>query len=150
MLEDRLNQDLKAALLAGNATLVTTIRGLKSSLLYAKIADGSRDRAMTDDEVIVVLQKEAKKRQESADLYRQGGNEQKAAAELQERAVIETYLPAQLSEAEIADLVDEAIASLHADGMNAMGAVIGKVKQVAGPVADGAVIARLVKERLSK
>ena len=149
MLEDRLNQDLKAALLGGDKTLATTIRGLKSSLLYAKIATSARDRAMTDDEVVAVLQKEAKKRQESADLYKQGGSNEKAAAELAEKAVIERYLPAQLSEDDIAKLVDEAIAELGAQGLSAMGPVIGKVKQQTGGSADGSVIARIVKERLS-
>jgi uncharacterized protein YqeY len=150
MLEDRLNQDLKAALLGGDKTLATTLRGLKSALLYAKIASSTRDRAMTDDEVVVVLQKEAKKRQESADLYRQGGSAEKAEAELQEKAVIEKYLPAQLSEAEVTKLVDEAIASVGAQGPSAMGAVIGKVKQQTGGAADGSVIARIAKERLAQ
>lgn len=149
MLEDQINQDLKTALLAGDKTLATTLRGLKSSLLYTKIANNTRDRAMTDGEVVAVLQKEARKRQESADLYRQGGSEEKAQAELQEKAVIGKYLPAQLSEEEIIKLVDSAIADLGAQGPSAMGAVIGKVKQVTAGGADGALIARIAKERLT-
>ncbi len=148
MLEDTLNQDLKTALLGGDKVLATTLRGLKSSLLYAKIATNSRDRAMTDEEIIAVLQKEAKKRQESADLYRQGGNAERAEAELQEKAVIEKYLPAQLGEDDVTKLVDAAIAEVGATGSSAMGAVIGKVKQAAGGAADGALIARITKERL--
>lgn len=148
MLEDALNQDLKTALLAGDKTLATTIRGLKSSLLYAKIASGSRDRPMTDQEAVSVLQKEAKKRQESADLYRQGGNQEKADAELAEKKVIEKYLPAQLSDAEVGQLVDEAIKALGVQGPSAMGQVITKVKEQAGAQADGALIARITKERL--
>lgn len=150
MLEDRINQDLKAALLAGDKTLATTLRGLKSVILYAKIADKSDDRAVAlgDDVLMSLLQKEAKKRQESADLYKQGGSEEKAAAELAEKAVIERYLPAQLNEADVTKLVDEAIASLGLSGPSAMGAVIGKVKQIAGSAADGALIARIAKERL--
>jgi uncharacterized protein YqeY len=152
MLEDRINQDLKAALLAGDKTLATTLRGLKSVILYAKIADKSDDRgaALGDDLLLSLLQKEAKKRQESADLYKRGGSEEKAAAELAEKAVIERYLPKQLSEGEVAQIVDQAIAVLGATGPAAMGAVIGKVKQTAGPAADGAMIARIAKERLEK
>lgn len=149
MLEDKINQDLKAALLGGDKVLATTLRGLKSSLLYAKIANGSRDQQMTDDSVVSVLQKEAKKRQESADLYRQGGNNERAEAELQEKAVIERYLPAQLSEEEIQALVDEAIATAGGPEKATMGAVIGQVKQRSAGAADGSVIARIVRERLA-
>jgi len=149
MIEDRLNQDLKTALLAGDKTTATTLRGLKSALLYAKIASVSRERPMTDPEAIAVLQKEAKKRQESADLYRQGGNAERADAELQEKTIIEKYLPAQLTEIEITKLVDEAIAALGAQGMAAMGAVIAQVKERSAGSADGALIARIAKERLS-
>lgn len=149
MLEDRLNQDLKAALLAGDKALVTTLRGLKSSLLYAKIASQSRDQAMPDEAVIAVLQKEAKKRQESADLYQKGGNAERAEAELRERAIIEGYLPKQLSEAEVAAKVDEAITNLG-DERPQMGVVIAAVKQTTAGAADGAMIARMVRERLGK
>lgn len=149
MLEDNLNKDLKTALLAGDKTLATTLRGLKSSLLYAKIASNARDQVMSDDAIIAVLQKEAKKRQESADLYRQGGSLERAEAELQEKAVIEKYLPAQLDENAITKLVDEAIAGLGGKEATQMGAVIGLVKKQAGGAADGAVIARIVRERLS-
>ena len=149
MLEDAINKDLKSALLAGDKTLATTLRGLKSSLLYAKIAANSRDVGIADDQIVVVLQKEAKKRQESADLYRKGGNEEKAIAELEEKRVIERYLPRQLTESEVTNLVVKAIADLDAKGLSAMGAVIGQVKQEASGAADGALIARIAKEHLS-
>lgn len=150
MLEDRLNQDLKSALLAGDKTLATTLRGLKSSLLYAKIAGQSRDIAMPDGEVIAVLQKEAKKRQESAELYLKGGNQERAEAELAEKAVIEKYLPQQLSAEEITAKVDEAISSLGGVAVAQMGPVIAQVKQATAGAADGALIARIVRERLGK
>jgi uncharacterized protein YqeY len=150
-LEDRLSQDLKAAMLAGQQQRVMTLRGLKSSLLYAKVANKSaRDEAMPDEAVIALLARESKKRQESADLYRQGGSQDKADAELQEKAIIDAYLPAQLTDEEIVALIDTAIAAVGATGTAQMGQVIGKVKQQAGATADGAVIARLVKEKLSE
>lgn len=150
MLEQRLEDEIKAALLGGDPVKVTTLRGLKATLLNVKVAEGKRDVGLKDDEVIAIFQKEAKKRQESADLYVQGGNQAKADVELAEKALIETYLPAQLSAAEIAKLVDEAIASSGASDVKAMGQVIGAVKAKAGATADGAVIARLVKERLGQ
>jgi uncharacterized protein YqeY len=95
-----------------------------------------------------LLAKEAKKRQESADLYVQAGDQVRADAELAEKAIIEAYLPAQLSEAELVALIDEAIAATGASGPQGMGQVIGAVKAKAGASADGALVARLVKEKL--
>jgi uncharacterized protein YqeY len=98
--------------------------------------------------VLPILAKESKKRQESADLYKQGGSQDRADAELQEKAIIDAYLPAQLSEEEVAQLVREAIADTGATGQADMGKVIGAVRAKSGAQADGAVIARLVKEQL--
>lgn len=148
MLEQKIEQDIKTALLAGDAQRVSVLRGLKSTLLNLKVATGKRDSGLSDDEVLAVLGKEAKKRQESADLYKQGGDETRQQAELAEKAIIEEYLPEQLSEEELAALVDEVIKTTGAEGPKAMGQVIGQVKQKAGASADGAVIARLVKEKL--
>src|SRR6185436_15823241 len=128
----------------------TTIRGLKSVILYAEVAAGSRESGgLSDDEIIALLSKEAKKRQESADLFEKGGNQEKAAAELTEKKVIEGYLPQQMSDEELKALVEEAVAATGASGMQAMGQVIGMVKQKAGASADGSRVAALVKERLS-
>jgi uncharacterized protein len=149
MLEERLEQDIKAALLAGESVKVTTLRGLKSTLLNVKVAEGTRDKAMTDEQVIAIFSKEAKKRQESADLYVQGGNQTSADAELAEKALIETYLPAQLDEAEVVKIVDETISELGAVDMKGMGPVIAAVKTKTAGAAEGALVARLVKERLS-
>lgn len=149
MLEDKIQQDLKTALLGGNKPEAETLRGLKSALLNAKIEQGKRDDGLDDAAVITILQKEAKKRQESADLYTQGGNSERAAAELAEKQLIERYLPAQLSEAELRQLVDEAVQATGAQDAKAMGQVIAAVKQKTAGAADGATIARLVRERLS-
>jgi len=149
-LEKQIDQDLKAALLGGDKVTTESLRGLKAALLSVKVEQGKRDTGLTDDEVTVILSKEAKKRQESADLFKQGGNQEKAEAELTEKALIEKYLPAQLSEEEIAKLVDEAIAATGANGPQAMGQVIGAVRAKAGASADGAIIARIAKERLAQ
>ncbi|HET6924375.1 MAG TPA: GatB/YqeY domain-containing protein, partial [Candidatus Saccharimonadales bacterium] len=138
----------KAALLAGDKFKVDTLRLLKSVLLNYKVANGTRDRAMTDDEVINLFSKEAKKRQESADLYVQGGSQEKADKELAEKQLIDEYLPAQLSDDELRALVDEAVAAAG-DNPN-MGQLIGQVKAKAGAGADGGRIAVLVRERLGQ
>lgn len=146
---EQLNQDLKQAMLAGDKVLATTLRGLKSVILYEEVAKGERDNGLQDDAIITLLTKEAKKRQESADLYIQGGNQEKAEAELAEKQVIEKYLPEQMSEEELVSIIDEAIKSTGATNMQQMGQVVGAVKAKAGAGADGSKIAQLVKERLS-
>jgi uncharacterized protein len=147
-LKERIDQDLKAAMLGGDKVLATTLRGIKSAILYVEVAEGKRDEGLSDDAIISILQKEAKKRQESADLYAQGGNNEKQAAELAEKKVIEQYLPQQLSEEEIVAIVEQIIAESGATSMQAMGQVIGAVKQKTGASADGALIAKIVRERL--
>lgn len=149
-LKQQIDQDLKTAMLSGDKTLTSTLRGLKSAILYVEVAKGSREQGLPDAEIIEVLTKESKKRQESADLYAQGGNTERQQAELTEREVIAKYLPAQLSEAEIKELVDQALQQTGASSPQQIGQVIGIVKQKAGAAADGAVIARLAKERLTQ
>ena len=147
-IKTQIDQDIKQAMLAGDKTLVTTLRGLKSAILYAEVAAGTRDKGLSDEETMAVLGKEAKKRQESADMYRQGGSEDRAIAEETERAVIEKYLPAQMDDQALEDLVSSVIAELGASGPQAMGAVIGEVKKRSNGQADGGRIAKLAKEKL--
>ena len=148
-ISNQINDDLKQAMLSGDKVLATTLRGLKSVILYEEVAKGEREKGLSDDAIITLLTKEAKKRQESADLYVQGSNQEKADAELAEKKVIEKYLPEQMSEEELVKIVDEAINKVGATNMQQMGQVIGVVKTSAGPGADGSRIAELVKERLS-
>src|SRR5438270_12440261 len=100
-MQDKMDKDLKAALLAGDRAKVETLRGLKNALQYEAVAAG-KDRALNDEQIQKVLAREAKKRQEAADLYKQGGNLARAEAELTEKQIVQNYLPKQLSEEEIA------------------------------------------------
>jgi uncharacterized protein YqeY len=147
-LKQQIDQDLKTAMLAGEKDTATTLRGLKSAILYVEVAKGNRDEGLGDAEVVEVLGKEAKKRQESADLYTQGGNEEKAKAELAEKAIIEQYLPKQLTDDELNTIIEQTIAQTEASGMQAMGQVIGAVKAQTTGLADGGRIAAIVKEKL--
>jgi len=150
MLRQQIDDDLKAALLAKDTVKVDTLRGLKSVILYADVAAKKRETGgISDEEVLALFAKEAKKRQESADLYVKGGSQERADKELTEKAIIEGYLPEQLSDDELAKLIDEAIAEQGAEGMQAMGKVIGAVKAKAGNTVDGAKVAQMVKERLA-
>jgi uncharacterized protein YqeY len=147
-IKQQIDEDLKAAMLSGDKTLATTLRGLKSAVLYVEVASGKRDEGLDDAAVIDIFTKEAKKRQESADLYRRGGSDDRAEAELAEKKIIEKYLPAQLSDEELKVLIDQTITEVGDAGPQAMGKVIGAVKQSSKGQADGARIASLVKERL--
>lgn len=149
MIIAQLDQDLKTALLSKDTLKATVIRSLKSAILYAEVAAKKRDEGLTDDEIITVLQKEAKKRQESAEAYAAAGSKDRAQQETEEYEMIKAYLPEQLSEQEIAVIVDEAINGFESPRMQQMGQVIGAVRQKTGNRADGALIARLVKERLT-
>ncbi len=150
MIEAQIDKDLKTALLGGDRTQADTLRGLKSALLYAKVEKGKRDSGLSEEEEIAVLAREAKKRSESAELYEKGGSKERAEAELKEKSIIERYLPKQISEAELKPIVDQAISEVGAEDMSKMGAVIGLVKQKTAGSADGALIAKIVKESLSQ
>lgn len=149
MLEARLEADIKTALLSGDKERALTLRTVKSALLNVKVNAGKRDTGLSDDEVMAVLAKESKKRQESADFYVQGGAQDRADKELAEKVIIDTYLPAQLGEAEVAAIIDEVITQLGTTDSSAMGKVIGAARAKVGANADGALIARLVKEKLA-
>ncbi len=150
-IKEKIDADLKTAMLAGEKTLVTTLRGLKSAILYVEVAKGVRDTGgLSDPEITEILAKESKKRQESADLYAQGNDEERRNAELVEKAVIDAYLPEQMGEEELKAVIDKVIADTGATDVKSMGQVIGQVKQQTAGQADGALIARLVKERLGQ
>lgn len=147
-MQDRLDGDLKNAMLSGEKLRVEVLKGLKNALQYEAVAQKAVDRQLSDEQVQRVLAREAKKRQEAADLYKQGGNNQKAEAELAEKKIIEEYLPNQLDEAAIAKLVEDEIAKIDSPTMANMGQIIGAVKAKVGAGADGAVIANIVKQKL--
>jgi uncharacterized protein len=149
-LKERIDSDLKAAMLSGDKALVTTLRGLKSAILYIEVAEGRRDTGLDDDGITTVLRKEAKKRQESIDLFTRGGNETKASDERRELAIINEYLPAQLSDEALNDLVQEAIQQIGSSNSQELGRIIGKVKELSQGNVDGARIAKAVKQRISQ
>lgn len=148
-IRQKLNDDVKAAMLSGDALRVETLRGLKTVITYADVAAGSRDTGgIADEEIVGLFAREVKKRQESADLYVRGGSQERADKELAEKAIIEEYLPKQLSEDELTQIVRDVISEQGAEGMQAMGRVIGAVKDKVGNSASGSAIAKIVKEQL--
>lgn len=149
MLKQQLDKDLKVALLSGDKDRATILRGLKSVILYAEVANGSREDGLPDEEILALFAKEAKKRQDSADLYVKGGRPELAEKELAEKVIIEEYLPQQMTDEELKGLIETAVTELGASGIQQMGHVIGAVKQKTEGRADGSRIAQFVKERLT-
>lgn len=149
-IKQTIEQDIKQAMLSGNKTLTETLRGLKGAILNVEVAEGKRDQGLTDEEIVTLFQKEAKKRQESADLFTQGGNDEKAAAELAEKVVIEGYLPSQISDDELIRITQTVIQDLGIAGPQAMGQIIGAVKARVGAQAAGSRIAQVVKDELTQ
>lgn len=145
-----LEADLKAAMLNGDKAKAETLRGLKSALWNETIRLGVRDSGLNEEQSQKILAAESKKRQEAADLYQTGGSSERAAIELAEKTIIDAYRPEQLSRKAILKLIDEQMAAAGSSTMADMGRIIGAVKARAGSRADGALIARLVKEKLNR
>ncbi|MBI1952291.1 GatB/YqeY domain-containing protein [Candidatus Saccharibacteria bacterium] len=147
-MQDQLDKDLKAAMLGGDKQRAEVLRGLKNALQYEAVAQNSVDRSLDDEQIQKVLAREAKKRQEAADIYQKAGESERAEAELAEKMIIGQYLPGQLDESAILALVKDEIGKADNPSAQNMGQIIGAVKASAGASADGATIARLVKEAL--
>ena len=148
-LKQRIENDLKAALLGGDRFVGETLRGLKAAILNEEVAQNKRDTGLDDAAIEQIIAKEVKKRNESAAIYEQNQREDAADQERREAEVFGRYLPKQLSEAELKTVVDAKMAELGAADAKMMGQVISAVKQEVGNTADGAMIARLVKEALN-
>ena len=147
-LKAQLDNDIKAALLGGDRFRGEVLRNLKAAVLNEEVAQGKRDEGLEDAAIEQLIAKEVKKRADSAVQFEAAGRPELVENENAEAAILSEYLPEQLSEDEIATVIDAMIADLGVSGPQAMGQVIGAVKGKLGSSADGAVIARLVKEKL--
>jgi uncharacterized protein YqeY len=148
-LAQRIADDMKAALLSGDRFVGETLRNLRAAILNEEVAQGKRDAGLDDAEIEKIIAREAKKRNESAAIYDQNMRQDAADEERREAEVLSRYLPEVLGEAELKTVVDAKIAELHATDIKMMGQVIGAVKAEVGNAADGATLAKLVKEALN-
>jgi len=148
VLKDRIAADLKSAMLARDEVKVQTLQGLKSAILYEEVAKKLRDTGLDEAQIEQVVAREAKKRDEAAELFEKGGNAASAAKERSEKEILSVYLPEQMNETEILAVVQEVVAELKPEGPKDIGRAIGAVKAKLGNTANGAVIAKLVKESL--
>ena len=142
----RLEGELKEAMAARDADRRDTLRLILASL---RSAEKDLQRPLHDDEELQVLQRERKKRTEAAEAFRAGGREEQAEGEERELAVLEEFMPEPLSEDELEEIVDDAIAEVGATSMRDIGRVMADVMpQVAGR-ADGSAVSQLVREKLA-
>jgi uncharacterized protein YqeY len=148
-IKESLRADLTEAIRGRNEITSSTIRMVLTAITNEEVA-GKEARVLSDDEVITVLSREAKKRREASEAFESAGRADKAALEKAEGEVIAKYLPAQLGIDEIRKMISDAIASTGAAGPADMGKVMGAVKPLIAGKADGSIVSTLVKEALNK
>ena len=150
MIKDKLQADLKTAMLARDTERTDVLKGLKSAVLYAEVEQGKREEGLDDAGILTVFKKEAKKRQDSVAMYRKGGNNEQADKELAEKAIIDAYLPEQLSEEEANKVIDQVMAdqSIDQPEKKDMGRITGAVKATGAEI-DGSTLAKLVSSRIN-
>jgi len=149
-MKDTIKADLTTAMKAREEVVTSTLRMVLAAITNAEVA-GDEAVTLNDAQVTVVLQAEAKKRSEAAQIYADAGRAEAAAKERAELAIIERYLPAAMSDAELDAIIVEEVAKAKAAGAaggKAMGAVVKAVRERAGSGADGARIASAVKAAL--
>ncbi len=146
-MQDTINQDLITAMKSGDEVKKTTLRSVKAAVTLAeKEEDG---QPLSDDEVIAVIRKQAKQRQDSIDAYQQGGRLDLVAAEQAELAVLESYLPALMSEEDVRIQAQAVIDEVDATSMRDMGMVMGRLMPELKGRADGRLVNQVVRELLS-
>jgi uncharacterized protein YqeY len=148
-LKERITDDLKTALLSGDRFKGETLRGLKAAILNEEVAQGKREEGLDDGTIEQIVAREVKKRNEAAILYTENARVDSAADELHEAEILKVYLPLQLDDTQLRAIVEAVIEQTGANGLSDMGRTIGVVKAKVGNTADGATIARIVKELLS-
>ena len=144
---DRISNDIKDAMKAKDKVRLETLRNIKKVFLEAKTAPGAND-TLTDDAAMKIMQKLVKQGKDSATLYNEQGRVDLAEAELAQVAVIETYLPKQMSAEELEAAVQAIIAEVGAEGPKDMGKVMGTATKKLAGLAEGRAISAKVKELL--
>lgn len=147
-LEQKINQDIKAAMIAKDNVKLRGLRAIKAAILLAKTEKTQVDE-LSEDTEIKVLQKLAKQRKESGDIYKNQNREDLYQIEMEELQVIEEYLPNQLDRSAIEEVVKDIIAEIGATSIKEMGKVMGAANQKLTGQADGKTISEVVKSLLS-
>ena len=142
-IEEKIQSDLKEAMKAREADKVTLLRTLVSEIKNVRINQQKED--LEDTDIITVLKKQVKQRQESLEQFKSAGRDELAAKEEAELAIIDVYLPEALSEEDLRKVIDQAISSTGASSMADMGNVMKEVKEKTGGSADGKLASQIVR-----
>lgn len=145
-LTEKINEDIKKAMLAREKEKLEALRAVKSALLLALTSEGTRQ--VTEDEEIKILQKLVKQRKETATIYQQQNREDLAGTELYQAEIISAYLPEQMDETSLQSFIRNLINVLGASGMKDMGKVVNAANQQLAGKADSKTIAMMVKQEL--
>ncbi len=151
-ISEQFAEQIKAAMKGGDKLRLGVLRMVRSRMQEAEVAARAkkgRDYTLDDDAAVQVIAAYAKQRRDSIDSYRKGGREDLAAQEEAELAVLQEYLPKQLSEEEVRAIVQEAVTACNATSPKDMGAVMGKVMPQVKGVADGKLVNQVVREMLA-
>lgn len=147
-LQEKIDKDIKSAMLSKDGARLRGLRAIKAALLVAKTEKGASE-ILSEEAEIKVLQKLVKQRKESAEIYQQQKRDDLFRIELEEMQVIEAYLPQQMSREELAAYIRNVISQSGAESMKDMGKVMGLVNKELAGKADGKTISELVKELLA-
>jgi uncharacterized protein len=149
-LKEQIGEDIKSAMKSKDKIRLETVRSIKKVILEKEVALRPKGQdSLTEEQEIEVLSQQAKQRRDSIEQYQKAGREDLAEKESQELAIIETYLPKQLSEAEVNTIIDEIITSVGATSAKDLGKVMGSAMQKLKGKADGKKIQELVKQKLA-
>jgi len=150
MTKQQLKDDLKQAMLAKDTAKTSVLRMIISALGYYEIQKGGANYEATDEDVLVVIQKDAKQRKDSIEQFQAGGRDDLVAKETKELAILQAYLPEEMGEDEIRKLVSDAISQTGAATPADMGKVMGALMPKTKGKADGALVSKIVREELAK
>lgn len=150
MLKQNLQNELKQSMLAKDAVKTSVLRMLLSAIGYYEIQKGGAGYEASEEDVMTVIQKEVKQRNDSIEQYGNAGRQELVDKETQELEILKTYLPAQMPEEEIRTIVEQTIKEIGASTMSDMGKVMGALMPKTKGKADGSLVSKIVKEALSK
>ena len=148
MLEEKILSDYKEAMKSQDKIKSSTLSFLRAEMMNVAIA--KKKKALDDNEVIAVIKKQVKQRQDSIEQFKQGNRQDLVAKEEAELRILKSYLPPELSDEEVKKIIEEAVASTAAVGLKDMGKVMKEVTDKVAGRADGKLVSELVKARLSK
>ena len=146
-IEEKINESIKDSMKEKNSLRLDSLRAIKSAILIEKTKSGSKDQ-IEESVVLKILQKMVKQRNDSAKIYLEQNRKELADVETSQANIISEFLPTQLSESELSEIIDKVIEEVGAESMKDMGKVISKVNERVSGQAEGRVIAEIIKKKL--